>query len=181
MSEIKFACPHCARHIASSSDYADMCIVCPGCSKPMLVPILSAMDAAHPGLCLVAATPAPRQRFRSRIPALDPWTEEEWERHAAETPDSGFGQFLPWLVPFLVLVPLLAVLVATTNGLRGGFVTPLGVVLGIICSSLAAWLAVRNLQRSELTRRITGMVVMLGLMGIQLSVLGVAGCCASID
>ena len=81
MSEIKFACPHCAQHVACDGDYADMCIVCPGCGKPLVGPILSATDAAHPDICLVAATPVPRQKFRSRVPMLDPWTEDEWEKH----------------------------------------------------------------------------------------------------
>ena len=44
MSEIKFACPHCSQHVACDRDYADMCVVCPSCGKPMEVPRLSAAD-----------------------------------------------------------------------------------------------------------------------------------------
>ena len=178
MSEIKFACPHCAQHIACDSDYADMCIVCPGCGKPMVVPILSAMDAAHPEICLVAATPALRPKFRSRIPALDPWTEDEWERHAAETPDPGFGRPLPLLIFVLMLLPMLAMFLMGVARFTGGLGLRFGVILIIVCSGLAAWLAVRKLQRGVITRWITGVVVMSGLMVMQIGMLSFAGCCA---
>jgi hypothetical protein len=86
MSEVKFACPHCRQHIACDSDYADMCIVCPSCQKPMEVPRLSAADASHPAMYLVASVPAPKQRFSSRIPTIDLWREKEWdERYRAMT------------------------------------------------------------------------------------------------
>ena len=181
MSEIKFACPHCRQHIACDGAYSGERIACPSCATSLVVPRLTASDRQRAGGVFVASIPAPARRVDPHFPTGDFWTEEEWERHAAETPGSGFGESLPWLVPILVLLPLLAVLLATTNGQRGDFVAPLGVVLGIICSGLAAWLAVRNLRTSELMRRITGVAVMLGLMGMQLGVLGVAGCCASID
>jgi hypothetical protein len=116
MSEIKFACPHCAQHIACESDYADMCIVCPGCGKPMLVPILSAVDAAHPDLCLVAAIPAPRQKFRSHLPMLDPWTEEEWEQNVRSKAHEPSGQTPFWIVSALVTIVLAAALRAGGTG-----------------------------------------------------------------
>lgn len=104
MSEIKFACPHCAQHVACDSDYADMCIVCPGCGKPMVVPILSAMDAAHPNLCLVAATPVPRQKFRSRIPTLNLWTEEDWAEHYEATTGESPRRVPLWQSVVIVIV-----------------------------------------------------------------------------
>jgi hypothetical protein len=102
MSEIKFACPHCAQHIACDSNYADMCIVCPGCGKPMVVPILSATNAAHPDLCLVAATPAPRQKFQSHVPMLDPWTEEDWAEHYRNVTGESPRQTPRWVVAVLL-------------------------------------------------------------------------------
>ena len=181
MSEIKFACPHCAQHVACDSDYADMCIVCPGCAKPMMVPIINATDAAHPKLVLVAATPAPRQKFRSRIPALDPWTEDAWEKHAAEMPVSNLEQPLSCLIPVLMLFPLISVIL---TGAMGASVTTakwVGITAGLGCTGLAGWLSVQKMQGHPVTRAIVGTLVMLGLMGMQLGVLGTAGCCASID
>lgn len=116
MSEIKFACPHCAQHVACDSDYADMCIVCPGCGNPMVVPILSAMDAAHPDICLVAAIPAPRQKFRSHLPLLDPWTEDEWEKHSRAKAGEPSGNVPHWIVSSLLTIVLAAVLRASGTG-----------------------------------------------------------------
>jgi len=116
MSEIKFACPHCAQHVACDSDYADMCIVCPGCSQSMVVPILSATDAAHPEIYLVAATPAPRQKFRSRIPMIEPWTEEAWEEHVGVTAGESSAQTPFWIVSSLLTIVLAAVLRASSAG-----------------------------------------------------------------
>ena len=104
MSEIKFACPHCHQHIACASDYADLCIVCPSCGKPMVVPVLSASEATHPEMCVVASVPAPRQRFRSRVPILDPWTEEDWDEHYRKMTGESPHQAPPWV--FVVLIAL---------------------------------------------------------------------------
>jgi hypothetical protein len=90
MIEIKFACPHCAQHVACDRDYADMCIVCPACGQPMEVPRLSAAERLHPDICVVASTPQPKQRFASRIPTIDLWKEDEWEERyqaAATAPE----------------------------------------------------------------------------------------------
>src|SRR5512137_2248189 len=112
MSEIKFACPHCGQHIACDRDYVDMCIVCPTCGKPMEVPRLSAAEASHPDMCVVASIPQPRQRFISRIPTIDLWKEEEWEERyrAAVTP----AQQTPlWLLSAMGTVIAAALLKAT--------------------------------------------------------------------
>jgi len=85
MSEIKFACPHCRQHIACDGDYADLCIVCPSCGKTMGVPLVTASGATHPEMCVVASVPVRRQRSRSRVPILDPWTEEDWAEHFKRT------------------------------------------------------------------------------------------------
>ncbi|MEI6783574.1 MAG: hypothetical protein WCQ21_22000 [Verrucomicrobiota bacterium] len=112
MSEIKFACPHCAQHVACDRDYADLCIVCPMCGQPMEVPRLSAADAAHPDMCVVAAIPQPRQRLASRIPTIDLWKEDEWEERyrAAATPPR---QTPVWLVSAIGTVIAAAVLKAS--------------------------------------------------------------------
>jgi hypothetical protein len=71
--------------------------VCPTCGKPMEVPRLSATGASHPATYLVAAIPTPKQRFSSRIPTIDLWTEKEWdERYRAVTTPS--EQAPAWLV-----------------------------------------------------------------------------------
>jgi hypothetical protein len=112
MSEIKFACPHCGQHIACDRDYADMCIVCPTCVKPMEVPRLSAAEPSHPDMCVVASIPQPRQRFTSRIPTIDLWKEDEWEERyrAAATPAQ---QTPAWLLSALGTVIAAALLKAT--------------------------------------------------------------------
>ena len=109
MNEIKFACPHCSQHIACNSDYADMCIVCPSCGKPMTVPVLTASGTAHPEMCVVASLPAPRQRFRSRVPILDPWTEEDWAEHYRNVTGESPNQAPRWLVValFALLSPFI--------------------------------------------------------------------------
>jgi hypothetical protein len=112
MSEIKFACPHCGQHIACDRDYVDMCIVCPTCGKPMEVPRLSAAEASHPDMCLVASIPQPRQRFTSRIPTIDLWKEDEWEeRYRAATAPA--QQTPAWLLSALGTVIAAALLKAT--------------------------------------------------------------------
>jgi len=76
MNETKFACPHCSQHIACNSDYADMCIVCPSCGKPMTVPVLSVSGIAYLEMCVVVSLFALWQRFRSCVPILDLWTKK---------------------------------------------------------------------------------------------------------
>ena len=181
MSEIKFACPHCAQHVACDSDYADMCIVCPGCGKPMLVPIMNATDDAHPKLVLVAATPAPRQKFRSRIPALDPWTEEEWEQHVKEMPRSGLDQTQVWLLALLISAPGVAMLLLGLNGATPKFAMGFGMTLGIVGSPVAGWLAVRNSSEKIAVRTLTAGLTAIGLTLMQLSLFAFVGCCSSLD
>ena len=181
MSEIKFACPHCAQHVACDSEYADMCIVCPGCGKPMLVPIMNATDDAHPKLVLVAATPAPRQKFRSRIPALDPWTEEEWEQHVKEMPRSGMDQTQVWLLALLISGPGVAVILLGLNRVPLNSAIRVGITLGVVCSTVVGWLTVRNSSKKILVRTLTAGLTAIGLVLMQLSLFAFVGCCASID
>ncbi|TAK94954.1 MAG: hypothetical protein EPO07_15950 [Verrucomicrobia bacterium] len=110
MSEIKFACPTCNQHIACEVTYADMVIVCPSCGGTMVVPILSEACAAHPNLVLVASLPVPKQKFRSRVPTLEPWTEKDWVKHyttiTGERPDTSSDRVLRLLI-LIVSLPVI--------------------------------------------------------------------------
>ncbi len=134
MSEIKFACPHCGQHIACNRDYADMCILCPTCSKPMEVPLLSAAEASHPDLCVVAAVPRPKQRLSSRVPTIGLWREDEWKEHYKEvaTPPQ---QTPLWLV--CALGTLIAAVLLNAGGMPG-WVLILCVLIGTVLSCIFA-------------------------------------------
>jgi len=116
MNEIKFACPHCHQHIACPEDYADMCIVCPDCGKPMIVPILSGTDAAQPHLCVVASPPTPARKLRSRLPVLELWTEEAWEENFRTVTGETPGRTPYWVVSAFATIILAAVLRASSAG-----------------------------------------------------------------
>src|SRR5258708_7711782 len=94
MTEIKFACPHCRQHIACDEGYADLWIECPSCARTLVVPRLTATDSAHSGAVIVAGTPAPKPRPTTRLPTLDPWTEEKWAQHSYEMTGES-----PWKTP----------------------------------------------------------------------------------
>ena len=98
MSEIKFACPHCRQHIACDAGYVDMCIVCPSCGKPMVVPVLTAGDSTHPEMCVVAAVPTPKRKLAFRIPTLDVWQADEWEENLREHETVPMSQIPQWVV-----------------------------------------------------------------------------------
>jgi hypothetical protein len=78
----------------------------------MEVPRLSAAEASHPDMCVVASVPQPKQRFTSRIPTIGLWTEEEWEERyrAAATPPQ---QMPVWLVSAMGTVIAAALLKAS--------------------------------------------------------------------
>lgn len=140
MSEIKFACPQCQQHIACDGDYADMCIVCPACCQPMVVPILSATDPAHPAMCVVASVPSPRRRITSRLPALDLWTREQWEEH----PDLAAIRTPAWIISALLTFIVAAVLKAMSVG--AGWII-LSTVIGAVISG--AFIAKDTVLKSE--------------------------------
>ena len=131
MSEIKFACPHCRQHIACDGDYADMCIVCPACGKPMMVPLLTTADATRQDLCLVASIPTPNRKLHSHIPMLDPWTEDAWEEHVSEVTGKPLDRTPLWIVSALATIILAAVLRANGIGWTTIIIT---VVLGSLFS-----------------------------------------------
>jgi len=129
MSEIKFACPHCQQHIACDAGYVDMCIVCPSCGKPMVVPVLTASEGTHTGTCIVASIPTPRRKLQSRIPQLDVWTEKEWD----EQPALASEQTPVWIISALATTIIAALLKAMGTGHGWIIFTALvgGVVSGI--------------------------------------------------
>jgi hypothetical protein len=137
MKEIKFACPGCGQHIACDRDYADMCIVCPACNQPMEVPRLITSEAVHSEACIVASIPTPKQRFASRIPTIDLWTENEWdERYRAANTEP--QQTPAWVVSALGTLIAAAVLKA---GLAPGWAVVLCVLAG---SALSCYLLAEN-------------------------------------
>jgi hypothetical protein len=87
MSDIKFACPHCGQHIACDSDFGDLAIDCPGCKNGMVVPRLTAAEAGHPELVLVASSPATRRVPPPMRAPSKAWTEEEWAIQSRNFPD----------------------------------------------------------------------------------------------
>ena len=112
MSEIKFACPHCAQHVsyvAGDSGDADTFIVCPGCGKPMPVPVTSAADTAPPKSRLATTTPASRRKSPPPIPKRDPATEEEWEAQVSALSAEPRDQMPQWVytVIFIIAAPFL--------------------------------------------------------------------------
>jgi hypothetical protein len=125
MSEIKFACPHCSQHIACPQDYADMCIVCPGCGKPMMVPRLSAKTCLPAGMVVVASSPTPKPRPRQRIPTLTIWTEDQWARHTDQTIGED-GRLQAWSV--------------STMGAIAVFVTTLMICFIFDAAKAPAWI-----------------------------------------
>lgn len=106
MSEIRFACPHCQQHIACDPGYVDMCIVCPGCGKPMVVPVLSASETAHAGTCIVASIPTPKRRLTSRVPTIDVWGREEWAEHLQAVDQTASPPMPLWALSALVTLIL---------------------------------------------------------------------------
>ena len=131
MSEIKFACPHCRQHIACSAEYADLIIACPACGQPMTVPILSATDPAHPDLLLVASPPVPKRTIRSRVPKLDPWTEDAWQAHVGASNRAAPEPVPIWAVSSLLTIVLAAVLRA--GGAPWGWIV-FAVIVGALVS-----------------------------------------------
>jgi hypothetical protein len=132
MSEIKFACPHCQQHIACDNDYADMCIVCPSCGRPMVVPVLSATDPAHPAMCVVASVPTPRRRPAPARPTLDLWTKEEWAGH----PDLKAESTPVWIISALITFILAAVLKALS--VSAGWIITFTIVGGLVSGCFMA-------------------------------------------
>ena len=105
MSEIKFACPHCAQRVACDANYCGVQITCPACQSEMTVPRTAAS----------ASPAASRKRQGSAQDFLYPrpkdaayWTEGEWNKHVAQV--TGHSVMTQWqFIIFLVFaLPALA-------------------------------------------------------------------------
>ena len=112
---------------------------------------------------------------------LDPWTEAEWEEHVAEAPKSWADQSQGWLIALLMLVPAILVFSLGMGGAPRNFAIGLGMTFAFVCSTVAAWLAVRNSSEHLVVRTVTAGLLVIGLMVMQLGFFAFVGCCASID
>lgn len=150
MTEIKFACPHCGQHIACDRDYSAISILCPSCNQPLEVPRLSALEASHPAMLVVASTPKPKERFRRHIPTIGVWTEDEWEEHyrAAASPPQATPA---WLMAGLGTVIAAALLKAA--------LVPTGAVIACVLAGtvLSCYLATKQGPRASGSRAHGGM------------------------
>ncbi len=81
MSEIKFACPHCDQHIACDESLGGRSLQCPACLGVMRIPPVASV-ATPVALHLAASVPGARRApLYPTVATVDPWTEEEWNRH----------------------------------------------------------------------------------------------------
>jgi len=81
MSEIKFACPHCDQHIACDESYGGRVLQCPACLAAMRIPPVAPVASPGPLRLAASAPGVGRTPLYPTGAALDPWTEEEWNRH----------------------------------------------------------------------------------------------------
>lgn len=140
MSDIKFACPHCSQHITCDAAYCDAVIDCPACGNGMVVPRLSATDAPHPTMLLVASTPAPKHPTAPPMPPIRALTEREWAEHARR-----FGAS-EHTAPFWVLSLVVTLIVAFVLQINRAGIW--AVVLCLVAGAgLSAFFAVKE-QRS---------------------------------
>lgn len=141
MSEIKFACPHCSQHIECDEMYCNERINCPGCGREMFVPRRAAFFSSSTGNLALELPVAAKERQLPHAAALDPWTEENWQRH--EQAHGGAHRELR-LLPVWILLCLpfpIAFLLAV------GRARPETVILTFVLSALVAgfyWASLRN-------------------------------------
>jgi hypothetical protein len=84
MSEIKFACPHCDQHIACDESYGGRTLQCPACLGTMRIPQALGTTTPVPLRLAAGAPGVGHAQLYPAVATLDPWTEEEWNRHVAE-------------------------------------------------------------------------------------------------
>jgi|SRR5215471_20984328 len=112
MSEVKFACPHCAQHIACDDAYCGNPMVCPACGEKMFVPRLAAFTAPPPGKLTLALPVGTSARTTPHQPEFNAWTAEEWDKHAASlTGEKADLQPLVWfflVTPFAISLILIS-------------------------------------------------------------------------
>ena len=176
MSEIRFACPHCQQHIACDAGYVDMCIVCPTCGKPMVVPVLSASAGAHPEMCVVASIPAPRRTLTTRIPKLEMWQADEWEERL-QASEAGVTPPVPhWVMSAFLTTILIGFLKAIS---AGSWIVTASLIIGV---ALSVYLLVKGgaFKQASSAYPIIKWTLFL-IVGIPAIFVGIAfiGCCVA--
>lgn len=163
MSEIKFACPHCSQHIACDDLYCGERIDCPGCARVLFIPPRAAFIPL-PVAGLAAPPPiAFKQPLYPRSSRLDVWTEEKWEKHAAELGAHQSPRLLPVWVLLLLPFAIAFILIAH----RGGIVSiECCFVLGALLTGF--YLAKIN-QNSGLALALKGLAYSFGMLFVYLA------------
>ena len=158
MSEIKFACPHCSQHIACDDVYCGEQVDCPGCGRMLFVPPRATFIPLSAGNLTVTMPVAFKQPLYPRSSGLDVWTEESWEKHAAEVEPHQPPRMLPVWV--LLLLPFVLAFILITH--RGGLAS---IEYGfILCALLAGFYLAKIKQNSGAGMVLAGLVYSLGML-----------------
>ena len=113
MSEIKFACPHCALHIACDDIYCGERIDCPGCEWEMFIPPRSAFVHLQAGTMTLALPVAFKERPYPRSTTLDFGSGKRRSQPASESRDQQQPSSLPlWI---LLLLPFVMAFILMTH------------------------------------------------------------------
>lgn len=151
MSEIKFACPHCAQHIVCDEMYCGERITCPGCQKIIYVPERSAFIPLQAANMNLEVPVAAKERQPVHVEGLDLLSEKEWAGRASENGTAKSASLLPlWILLFLPFVVALVVMTQHASpvifeycfvicALVGGF------YLAMIRQDSGVWLVVKGL------------------------------------
>ncbi len=127
MSDIKFACPHCAQHIACDSLYCGERIQCPGCKGTLYVPPLAAAIPLKAGGISLEVPVAAKERVHPSTVQTRAWTEAAWVQHTSELgvpPETPLWAFL--VAPVFLALILLSFHVGPSWILPGFVVLALG-------------------------------------------------------
>jgi len=177
MSEIKFVCPHCGQHVACDRDYGGWSVECPSCRQVLIVPRLTGGGYVGSDAMLVAATPGPPPSSPDRQ-ELGLWTEEAWERHAAEHPGGYLGK-LAWRVHALILGPILGAWLLAPWVPRSLVKSApyLWISGSLLCAAWAAWLILSRSTSAPVLRALAAVPLTAGILAGQIAMSGPAGCC----
>ena len=152
MSEIRFACPHCAQHIACEESYRGASIDCPACQGRMIVPHNPAVRTARNPTAAVGEFSTAATARATGESDLDYWTEEAWRKHSREVAAAEFtGLRSPWVFYILLFTPavLTLIVLAFRSALFDIWLT-LFVLLIVLCVAMGTsaycgrWLAERT-------------------------------------
>lgn len=173
MSEIKFACPQCSQHIVCDGGYADFGIECPGCGQKLVVPRIDPKDASRHGLVIVASSPPLSKRPMTTPATLDPWTEEQWDKHSLGGQYNSMRRTPFWAISLLATI-LIAISLKQSHAGVGAIL--IACFLGAVVSMFLLFLSMgRDREYSLLS--IVGLMfaAVLGTAGLAVGILFV-GC-----